>query len=127
MHWGTSVPGYQQANVVILPSRLADDFEEFCCRNPGPLPLLYRSKSGETSCWPLAEHADIRCHSYSFDLFMMVSMVSKCWRNVLLRSEAAASLLCLYGVDTGLSNCAKMPVCSQLYFVWESNFTFCYF
>ncbi|XP_034418954.1 D-glutamate cyclase, mitochondrial isoform X2 [Cyclopterus lumpus] len=52
--------GYQQANVVILPSHLADDFEAFCRRNPAPLPLLYRSQTGETSCPPLARDADIR-------------------------------------------------------------------
>lgn len=52
--------GYQQANVVVLPSRLADDFEGFCHSNPAPLPLLYRSQSGETSCEPLAKNADIR-------------------------------------------------------------------
>ncbi|XP_073321945.1 D-glutamate cyclase, mitochondrial isoform X2 [Pagrus major] len=52
--------GYQQANVVILPNHLANDFEAFCRRNPAPLPLLYRSQSGETSCPPLAKHADIR-------------------------------------------------------------------
>uniref|UniRef100_A0A3Q3EPH3 D-glutamate cyclase n=1 Tax=Labrus bergylta TaxID=56723 RepID=A0A3Q3EPH3_9LABR len=39
--------GYQQANVVILPKHLADDFEDFCHKNP-------------TSCPPLAKHADIR-------------------------------------------------------------------
>lgn len=52
--------GYQQANVVSLPNHLADDFEAFCHSNPAPLPLLYRSQSGETSCPPLAKHADIR-------------------------------------------------------------------
>nr|XP_046268557.1 D-glutamate cyclase, mitochondrial isoform X2 [Scatophagus argus] len=52
--------GYQQANVVILPNDLANDFEAFCRKNAAPLPLLYRSKSGETSCLPLAKHADIR-------------------------------------------------------------------
>ncbi|XP_027131026.1 D-glutamate cyclase, mitochondrial isoform X2 [Larimichthys crocea] len=52
--------GYQQANVVILPNHLANDFEAFCRLNPAPLPLLYRSQSGETSCLPLAKHADIR-------------------------------------------------------------------
>ncbi|XP_037341837.2 D-glutamate cyclase, mitochondrial isoform X4 [Pungitius pungitius] len=52
--------GYQQANVVILPNHLAKDFEEFCRRNPAPLPLLYHSRSGETSCTPLARNADIR-------------------------------------------------------------------
>ncbi|XP_030615060.1 D-glutamate cyclase, mitochondrial isoform X2 [Archocentrus centrarchus] len=52
--------GYQQANVVILPKNLANDFEAFCRSNPAPLPLLYRSQLGETSCQPLARHADIR-------------------------------------------------------------------
>ncbi|XP_035530031.1 D-glutamate cyclase, mitochondrial isoform X2 [Morone saxatilis] len=52
--------GYQQANVVILPNHLASDFEAFCRKNPAPLPLLYRSQSGETSCQPLAKNADIR-------------------------------------------------------------------
>uniref|UniRef100_A0A4W6BNR8 D-glutamate cyclase n=1 Tax=Lates calcarifer TaxID=8187 RepID=A0A4W6BNR8_LATCA len=52
--------GYQQANVIILPSHLANDFEAFCRCNPAPLPLLHRSQSGETSCLPLAKHTDIR-------------------------------------------------------------------
>ncbi|KAI3367993.1 hypothetical protein L3Q82_026816 [Scortum barcoo] len=52
--------GYQQANVVILPNHLAADFEALCRRNPAPLPLLYRSQSGETSCPVLAKNADIR-------------------------------------------------------------------
>lgn len=52
--------GYQQANVVILPSHLANDFEAFCRSNSAPLPLLYRSQSGETSCDSLAANADIR-------------------------------------------------------------------
>ncbi|XP_036954441.1 D-glutamate cyclase, mitochondrial isoform X1 [Acanthopagrus latus] len=61
--------GYQQANVVILPSHLADDFETFCHRNPAPLPLLYRSQSGETSCPPLAKHADIRTDVSQFCVY----------------------------------------------------------
>uniref|UniRef100_A0A8C4GHZ8 D-glutamate cyclase n=1 Tax=Dicentrarchus labrax TaxID=13489 RepID=A0A8C4GHZ8_DICLA len=50
----------EQANVVVLPNHLANDFEAFCRKNPAPLPLLYRSQSGETSCQPLAKNADIR-------------------------------------------------------------------
>ncbi|XP_032356022.1 D-glutamate cyclase, mitochondrial isoform X2 [Etheostoma spectabile] len=52
--------GYLQANVVILPNHLANDFEAFCRKNPAPLPLLYRSQSGETACPSLARCADIR-------------------------------------------------------------------
>lgn len=54
------VSGYQQASVVVLPSRLANDFEAFCRSNATPLPLLYRSQPGETSCPSLTRHADIR-------------------------------------------------------------------
>uniref|UniRef100_A0A3B3ZZ15 Uncharacterized protein n=1 Tax=Periophthalmus magnuspinnatus TaxID=409849 RepID=A0A3B3ZZ15_9GOBI len=49
-----------QANVVVLPSLLSKDFEEFCRNNVAPLPLLYVSKPGEMTCKPLAQHADIR-------------------------------------------------------------------
>ncbi|XP_051941692.1 D-glutamate cyclase, mitochondrial isoform X2 [Hippocampus zosterae] len=52
--------GYRQANVVIIPKHLAKDFEVFCRNNPAPLPLLYCSQPGETSCPPLAKDADIR-------------------------------------------------------------------
>ncbi|XP_055087186.1 D-glutamate cyclase, mitochondrial isoform X2 [Periophthalmus magnuspinnatus] len=52
--------GFQQANVVVLPSLLSKDFEEFCRNNVAPLPLLYVSKPGEMTCKPLAQHADIR-------------------------------------------------------------------
>lgn len=52
--------GYQQANVVLLPSGIAKDFETFCLNNTAPLPLLYVSQSGETSCPALAHRADIR-------------------------------------------------------------------
>lgn len=52
--------GFQQANVLLLPSAMAKDFEAFCRNNTAPLPLLYVSKSGETSCAPLAQNADIK-------------------------------------------------------------------
>ncbi|XP_043930643.1 D-glutamate cyclase, mitochondrial [Protopterus annectens] len=52
--------GYKQANIVILHKSFADDFEKFCHANSGPLPLLYRSKTGEWRCPPLATDADIR-------------------------------------------------------------------
>ena len=52
--------GYLQANVVVFPEQLADEFEEFCRRNRAPLPLLYRSKPGEVGAPPLAEDSDIR-------------------------------------------------------------------
>lgn len=52
--------GYLQANAVMLPGELADDFGELCRRNHGPLPLLYRSKPAEVGAPPLAKDSDIR-------------------------------------------------------------------
>ena len=37
-------PTYLQANLIILPSRYADDFRVLCARNPVPCPLLAESK-----------------------------------------------------------------------------------
>ncbi|KAM6973798.1 D-glutamate cyclase, mitochondrial [Aplochiton taeniatus] len=61
--------GYLQANVLILPSSMANDFEEFCRRNPAPLPLLYRSQPGESSCPPLAAQADVRTDISQYCVF----------------------------------------------------------
>ena len=52
--------GRLQANLVMLPSSMADDFEAFCRLNAGPLPLLYRSKAGECSAPPLAKDSDVK-------------------------------------------------------------------
>ncbi|XP_072424169.1 D-glutamate cyclase, mitochondrial isoform X6 [Chiloscyllium punctatum] len=58
--------GFKQANIVILDKKFADDFEQFCLANSGPLPLLYRSKPGEWSSPPLSTSSDIRtdCPQY---------------------------------------------------------------
>lgn len=52
--------GYLQTTVVILPSALANDFEQFCEFNSVACPLLYRSERGEVSAGPLAPASDIR-------------------------------------------------------------------
>lgn len=54
------VPGYAQANLVMLPQDLAFDFLVFCQRNPGPCPVLEVTDAGgyEPTC--LAAGADLR-------------------------------------------------------------------
>ena len=52
--------GHIQANLVVVPADLADDFEQFCTNNPAPFPLLYRSKPGEVSAPLLATDSDVR-------------------------------------------------------------------
>ena len=52
--------GHAQANVIMLPSSLADDFECLCRKNSGCFPLLYRSQPGDIGAPPLADNTDIK-------------------------------------------------------------------
>lgn len=54
------VPGYTQANLVILPKEDAFDFLLFCQRNPKPCPLLEVTDVGDPILKTIACHADIR-------------------------------------------------------------------
>ena len=53
-------PGFVQANLAILPARLADDFLRFCQRNPKPCPLLGVADPGSFSLPDLGQDIDIR-------------------------------------------------------------------
>ena len=63
-HWllptAPLAPGYVQANLVILASSMADDFERFCQLNPQPLPLLERLPIGSPHTAFCAREADLR-------------------------------------------------------------------
>jgi uncharacterized protein YcsI (UPF0317 family) len=53
-------PGYVQANLAILPRTLAQDFLQFCQRNPKPCPLIGVSAAGDWRIPALGEDLDIR-------------------------------------------------------------------
>lgn len=52
--------GYAQANLVVVPEALAEDFHLFCRRNPQPCPLLAVTAPGSFECETLAPGADLR-------------------------------------------------------------------
>jgi uncharacterized protein YcsI (UPF0317 family) len=52
--------GHVQANLVILPRALADDFLRFCQRNPKPCPVLAVGEPGRPGLPALGEGIDIR-------------------------------------------------------------------
>jgi uncharacterized protein YcsI (UPF0317 family) len=60
--WGTAglVPGYTQANLVLLPKSDAFDFLLFCLRNPKPCPLLEVTDPGDPEPRRTAPGADLR-------------------------------------------------------------------
>lgn len=53
-------PGFTQANLVILPQALAQDFLVFCQRNPKPCPLLHVTEPGQIAPEILAAGSDVR-------------------------------------------------------------------
>ena len=62
--WNRPTPGlaegHAQANLLVLPAALADDFEAFCRANPRPCPLLERLPIGSPHPREMAESADVR-------------------------------------------------------------------
>lgn len=63
-HWQDHTSGLAQesvqANLVILPAKLAGDFMRFCQRNPKPCPVLGISEPGSWQIPGLGEDLDIR-------------------------------------------------------------------
>ncbi len=53
-------PGFEQANLVVLPHSLADEFLGFCRVNPGPCPLLEVTAPGDPEPARSAPGADLR-------------------------------------------------------------------
>ncbi|HSR13315.1 MAG TPA: DUF1445 domain-containing protein, partial [Thermodesulfobacteriota bacterium] len=53
-------PGYAQANLAILPHKLAFDFLLFCQRNPKPCPVLEVTEPGNPVLQYIAKGADVR-------------------------------------------------------------------
>lgn len=54
------LPGYVQANLVIVPSSAAEEFAEFCRLNPRPCPLLCQTAVGSPEPVDVAPGADLR-------------------------------------------------------------------
>ncbi|NDD27478.1 MAG: putative hydro-lyase [Proteobacteria bacterium] len=52
--------GHAQANLLVLPSLLADAFERFCRENPRPCPLLERLPTGSPHPRLMARDTDLR-------------------------------------------------------------------
>jgi hypothetical protein len=72
-------PGYAQANLVILPQSLAEEFHEFCLRNPKPCPLLEVTAPGDSIPEKTARNADLQTDLPRY----------RVWRNGQLVAEPA--------------------------------------
>jgi uncharacterized protein YcsI (UPF0317 family) len=83
-------PGYVQANLAILPERLASDFMRFCQLNPKPCPLLAAGAPGDPHLPSLGEDLDIRTDLCRYKVFRNGELVDeptdilKHWRDDLV-------------------------------------------
>lgn len=79
--------GYLQANLVILPRKLAFDFLVFCTRNPKPCPILDVTEVGNPEPEIVAAGADLRTDLPRYHIFENgelleeVADVSDLWQN----------------------------------------------
>jgi uncharacterized protein YcsI (UPF0317 family) len=72
-------PGFVQANLAILPNALAQDFLQFCRRNPKPCPLIGVSAPGDWRIPELGDDLDIRTDLPRY----------RVWKNGVLADEPA--------------------------------------
>lgn len=59
-HTAGLAPGHVQGNLCILPREYADEFREFCERNPKPCPLIGMSAPGDPRIPALGADLDLR-------------------------------------------------------------------
>ncbi len=71
-------PGYQQANVVILPASSADDFLRYCVSNPKPCPILAVGEPGQAKLTQLGHDVDIRRDIPAYRVFRHGEAVASC-------------------------------------------------
>jgi uncharacterized protein YcsI (UPF0317 family) len=109
---GALAPGYEQANMVILPSGYAFDFLRFCVRNPRPCPVLDVTDPGSPHPSPgIADDADIRTDLPLYRVYRdglmhaEVTDINDLWD----QSLVTFLLGCSYGFDNALVK-AGIPV-----------------
>ncbi|MCC5988163.1 MAG: DUF1445 domain-containing protein [Pararhodobacter sp.] len=91
-------PGYQQANIGILPAAMADAFEAFARANPAAFPLLARGRMGDPALPELGDDIDLHRDLPRYRLFRDghpvgdVSDIAAYWRADLVSFAIGCSL-----------------------------------
>lgn len=125
-------PSYLQANLIILPSKYADDFRDLCARNPVPCPLLAESKapgdftklrsylSAVSSGDMIASQLDLRTDCPNFNVYQNSKLTKECIPDIKEQwtSDHVAFLIgCSYSFESALSAAGLVP----RHFVMDRN------
>jgi uncharacterized protein YcsI (UPF0317 family) len=97
-------PGFRQANLVILPVDLRDEFLAFCAANPTPCPVLACGAPGQYSLPELGADIDLRTDLPRYEVHRggtttVVTDLHAVWREDLV----AVALGCWFGAEAALS------------------------
>ncbi|KAF2168735.1 hypothetical protein M409DRAFT_20753 [Zasmidium cellare ATCC 36951] len=116
-------PGYLQANLIVLPSKAAKDFEILCARNPVPCPLLAKSASpgdfnsfvscaSAVSNEKIAAGIDIRTDAPRYNIYRdgvlveeSIASVEKHWQS----DHVALLIGCSYSFENALAAAGLTP------------------
>jgi len=110
-HTSGLAPGYAQANLAILPQKLAFDFLLFCQRNPKPCPVLEVTEPGDPILRKIARAADIRTDIPRYRIYRKgkliaeVEDIKKYWR----KNSVAFLIGCSYTFESALIQ-ANIPL-----------------
>lgn len=110
-HTAGLAPGYAQANLAILPQKLAFDFLLFCQRNPKPCPVLEVTEPGDPILRKIAPGADVRTDIPRYRIYKNGKMIAevedikKFWRKDLV----AFLIGCSYTFESALLG-ANIPL-----------------
>ncbi|PTX04802.1 D-glutamate cyclase family protein [Pararhodobacter aggregans] len=95
---GSMAPGLAQANLALIPARLADDFEAFLRANPAAFPLLARGRAGDPALPELGADIDLRTDLPRYRVFRdggpvaMPTDITGLWRDDLTAFAIGCSL-----------------------------------
>jgi uncharacterized protein YcsI (UPF0317 family) len=103
--------GFVQANLVILPNRVADDFEAYCRANPRPCPLLERLPRGVSLTRELADGADLRADLPRYRVYRPDGSFTERFNlHGVYRDDMAAFLMgCSFSFEEALTRAGLTP------------------
>ena len=95
---GGQAPGFEQANIVILPDAYADSFHRYCLLNPQPCPILHIAEYGDPMMKDLGDDINIRRDLPRYRVFRDgepagdVADITDIWRDDLVTFVLGCSL-----------------------------------